>query len=250
MNLKKQLVTWAQKYEVPDFIKTDPIQFPHRFNRKQDIEISALITAYLAFGHRPQIIKKVTELHHIMGKSPLQYIQRGDFSAFPAGNKKFYRFVSYDDMNYLLQTLHNYYTHYDDLETALNNCSCESPIEALQTLFGHIHYMPAIGSLSANKRMSMLLRWLVRDNSPVDLGIWQSMDKGNLLIPVDVHVHRMSIQLGVISRKSADMVMAVGIRDFFKEIFPGDPAKGDFSLFGYAVNNPFQSSFNTDGTIL
>lgn len=238
MNLKNQLITWAQTYEVPDFIKTDPIQFPHRFTRKQDIEISALITSYLAFGHRPQIIKKVTELHNIMGRSPHEYIQRGDFSSFPEKNKKFYRFISFTDMNHLLQSLHSYYTHYDDLETALNESSCESPIEALQTLFGHIHYMPDAGSTSACKRMSMLLRWLVRNDSPVDLGIWQSMDKGNLLVPVDVHVHRMSLRLGITIRKSADMVTAVEIREFFRNIFPGDPAKGDFSLFGYAVNNP------------
>ena len=236
MNLKKQLITWAQTYEVPGFIKTDPIQFPHRFNRKQDVEISALITSYLAFGHRPQIIKKVDELHHIMGKSPYDYIRRGDFSAFPEGNRKFYRFISYTDMNHLLQALRGYYNYYNDLEIALNDSSCDSPVNALQNLFGHIHYMPDAGSTSACKRMSMLLRWMVRDNSPVDLGIWQTMDKSMLLIPVDVHVHRMSLKLGITNRKSADMVTAVEIREFFKEVFPGDPAKGDFSLFGYAVN--------------
>lgn len=237
MKLKKQLTDWANRYEVPEFINTDPIQFPHRFTKKQDIEISAFVTTYLAFGQRSQILKKVEELHTAMGKSPHEYILTGDFSAFPTGNKKFYRFISYTDMNQLLTTLKSYYSHYADLETAVIETGSNSPIIALQQLFGHIHHIPAIGTGSASKRLCMFLRWVVRCNSPVDLGIWQNIEMSSLMIPLDTHVHRMSLQLGITNRKSADFVTAQEIYDYFKKIFPDDPGRGDFSLFGYSINN-------------
>lgn len=238
MNLKALLIHWADTYETPEFIKTDPIQFPHRFTRKQDIEISAFVTTYLAFGHRSQIIKKVNELHSIMGASPYAYIMNGDFSAFPQSNKKFYRFVSYTDMNHLLNTLRSYYSKFDDLEAAVNTESGSDTLAGLQSLFGHIHYIPGAGSTSACKRISMFLRWIARTDSPVDLGIWKSVDRSKILIPLDTHVHNISLKLGITRRKCADMTTAKEINDYFLDIFPDDPSRGDFALFGYAINNP------------
>lgn len=238
IKLKQQLIDWADIYETPDFIKTDPIQFPHRFTRKQDIEISAFVTAYLAFGQRAQIIKRVNDLHQIMGNSPYDYVMKGDFTGFPISNRKFYRFISYTDINQLLTALRSCYLHNDDLETAIIKDGCKHPVEGLQKLFGHIHYMPSPESNSACKRISMFLRWLCRPESKVDMGIWRSVDPTLLLIPVDTHVHKMSLKLGITKRKSADMVTALEIHRYFKKVFPKDPARGDFSLFGYAVSNP------------
>jgi len=238
MTLKKQLIEWADQYEVPGFILEDPIQFPHRFKDKRDVEISALLTSYLAFGKRAQIRKKASELHIVMGSSPYEYVCKGDFSALPIGNKKFYRFISYTDMNHFLSTLRSYYLQFDDLETALLAENCNHPMEALQNLFGHINYFPSTGSDSACKRICMFLRWVVRQNSSVDLGIWKRVDASHLLVPLDTHVHKMSIKLGITDRKNADMVTALSINNYFKEVFPGDPSRGDFSLFGFAMSNP------------
>jgi len=237
-DLKKQLIKWADKYETPDFIKNDPIQFPHRFIQKQDIEISAFLTSYLAFGKRSQIIKKVNELHSIMENSPYAYIQAGNFSGFPQSKKKFYRFIAYQDLYELLCSLRSYYLNYPDLETALEAEKATHPVEGLQKLFGHIYYIPSAGSNSASKRLNMFLRWVCRQNSCVDLGIWKSIDPSCLLIPLDIHVHRLSLNLGITTRKSADFITATEINNYFKNIFPNDPGRGDFSLFGYAINNP------------
>lgn len=238
MSLKQQLIEWADKYETPEFIQTDPIQFPHRFTAKQDIEVSAFLTSYLAFGRREQIIKKVNELHDVMGYSPYRYIIEGDFSAFPHSNRKFYRFISYEDINQLLTAVKSYYMRYADLETAVRAEGLTLPHEALQRMFGHIHYFPCEGSGSACKRISMFLRWVCRQNSPVDLGIWKLIGTTELLIPLDTHVHKMSLKLGITKRKSADMATAVEINEYFRNVFPEDPGRGDFSLFGYAVSNP------------
>lgn len=237
MDLKQLLISWAETYETPDFIKTDPIQFPHRFTLKQDIEISAFLAAYLAFGQRSQIIKKVNELHSVMGASPYGYILNGDFSAFPHTNKKFYRFISFTDMNNLLTALQSYYSRFEDLEAAVTAEIKDQPMEALQRLFGHIHYIPPVGSTSACKRISMFLRWVARTDSCVDLGIWKSVDRSKLLIPLDTHVHNISLKLGITNRKCADMITAKEINRYFQDVFPDDPSRGDFALFGYAVDN-------------
>ena len=89
----------------------------------------------------------------------------------------------------------------------------------------------------ACKRMHLMLRWLVRHNSPVDIGIWSFLDQSRLLIPLDTHVHRIALELGLTSRKSADMKTAVEITETMKEIFPYDPSRGDFALFGYGVEH-------------
>lgn len=230
------MLSWADRYETPEFIKHDPIQFPHRFVLKQDIEISAFLTAYLSFGQRPQIIRKVEELHTALGDSPYNYIYKGDFSGFPTGSRKFYRFVSYDDIHDLLAALHDCYLRYADLEAAVVAEGCAHPLQALQKLFGHINYIPSYGSVSACKRMNMFLRWVGRQDSCVDFGIWPSVDMAQLFIPVDTHVHQVSLQLGITRRKSADRTTMREINDFFKKIFPGDPSRGDFALFGYGVD--------------
>lgn len=237
-NLQQQLIEWADRYEITDFIETDPIRFPHRFMHKQDIEISALLSSYLAFGKREIIIRKVEELHQILGASPHTYILEGKFTEFPRTTTKFYRFISYSDMNDLLSTLRSYYLHFKDLEVALQNENTSDPIEALQNIFGHIRHFPASGTNSGCKRISMFLRWMCRTRSPVDIGIWESWGMEELLIPLDTHVHQMSLQLGITTRKIADMRTALEIRDFFKKIFPSDPSRGDFALFGYAMDNP------------
>ncbi|MDR2036847.1 MAG: TIGR02757 family protein [Bacteroidales bacterium] len=239
MNIREQLIEWADKYEDTEFIKNDPIQFPHRFTGKQDVEISALLTAYLAFGRRAQIIKKVDELHAIMGYSPHTYILKGDFSYFRRADKrKFYRFIAYTDIYELLSILCDCYTQFNDLETIVISNKLVPPVEALQKLFGHVHYFPSPNSTSACKRINMFLRWMCRQDSCVDLGIWKSVDPSKLSIPLDTHVHKMSIRLGITKRKNADKVTSMEIDRYFKGIFPDDPSRGDFSLFGYAVNNP------------
>jgi uncharacterized protein (TIGR02757 family) len=82
----------------------------------------------------------------------------------------------------------------------------------------------------------MLRRWMVRDDGIVDLGIWKNIDKKDLIIPLDVHVHRTALKLGITQRKSADYKTALEITDFLKKVFPEDPAKGDFALFAVSCS--------------
>lgn len=83
----------------------------------------------------------------------------------------------------------------------------------------------------------MFLRWMVRNSSPVDLGIWADfIDKKSLIIPLDTHVLNQGLRLGLIEGKSVSMVAARQLTDRLLRIFPDDPLRGDFALFGYGIN--------------
>lgn len=252
--LKEQLRYLADKYETKDFIEADPIQFPRKFcidtdyaglimDDKRNVEISGFITAWLSYGNRTQIIKTVEKLHTLMGWKPYDYLMRQEWREFKNSNARLYRFNNtYGYFHDLLQRLFTVYTFWDSLEDAVLdekfNLSGKTPyIFQLQTIFFAVFGIPTTSEKSACKRLAMFLRWMIRRNSPVDMGIWERCQPEKLIIPLDTHVHRQALNLGITKRKSADMRTAQEITDYFSDIFPGDPAKGDFALFGYGVNN-------------
>lgn len=115
--------------------------------------------------------------------------------------------------------------------------SDKTPVQALSAYFNGINGIPDHDKGSACKRLCMFLRWMVRTGSPVDMGIWRKVSPDSLIMPLDTHVHRMALELGLTSRKQADMRTAVEITNAMREVFPNDPARGDFALFGYGVEH-------------
>lgn len=251
--LKEQLRYLADKYETKDFIEADPIQFPRKYcidtdyagrimDDKRNVEISGFITAWLSYGNREQIIKTVNNLHILMDWKPYDYLMSQEWREFKGSEARLYRFYTYGDFHDLLQRLYTVYTFWDSLQDAVLdekfNLSGKTPyIYQLQTIFDGFLGIPKTSEKSACKRLAMFLRWMIRRNSPVDMGIWERCQPEKLIIPLDTHVHRQALNLGITKRKSADMRTAEEITDYFSDIFPGDPAKGDFALFGYGVNN-------------
>lgn len=153
--IKRQLWEWAAAYHCAGFIQNDPVQFPHRYERRQDIEISGLLTAIMSFGNRKQILKKADELHRLMGVSPHQYVLSCQWKKdFPATDRSsFYRMLSYADFHSYFRRLHAAYSAFDSLEDAL--CTyAGNPMERLC----------AFGSLgkSPQKKLNMFLRWMIR----------------------------------------------------------------------------------------
>lgn len=254
--LKEQLRCLADKYETRDFIEADPIQFPRKFcidtdyagrimDDKRNVEISGFITAWLSYGNRTQIIKTVEKLHILMGWKPYDYLMSQDWREFEGNEARLYRFYTYGDYFELLQRLYTVYYFWNDLEDAVldekfkcYDCTLKAKyIYELQTIFEGIARIPKTSENSACKRLAMFLRWMIRRDSPVDMGIWERCQPEKLIIPLDTHVHQQALKMGITKRKSADMRTAKEITDYFNDIFPGDPAKGDFALFGYGVNN-------------
>lgn len=239
--LVSKLQIWAKIYNEPSFIPKDPVQFPHRFEKKQDIEISGFLTAWISYGNRKQIVSKANWLHEQMGESPFAWIKGKKYLELPKPQNglrnTFYRFYTMEDLKALGERLHEMYSVYDSMEDAVAANSHEDPVKALQDIFQDLNGIPAKEGTSACKRIAMFLRWMVRQDEIVDLGIWKTkISPEQLVIPLDTHVHQISLRLGLTQSKQANLKTAHEITKRLSEIFPGDPCLGDFALFGYDID--------------
>jgi len=256
--LKQKLILLANKYETPSFCNSDPSQFLRWYNLEQSgaasVECASFIAAMLAFGNRKQFIPKIQQILEMAD----QWCKTNDYNeggvaqwclagapGFPTGEKKFYRFYSYDDMHKLFsdyaQVLNSAPTLGDYIKIKYEGGEANKfaglPLDQIiSQSFPNASIVPK-GQTSANKRIHLFLRWMVRQNSPVDLGIWNWASPADLLIPLDVHVMEEGIKLGLLSanakasRKTAEELSAK-----LSQVFPGDPCRGDYALFGLGVD--------------
>ncbi len=224
---------WAEAYHNEKFISSDPVSFPHRFSRQQDIEVSGLLTALMSFGNRRQILKKAGDLHLFFKDSPHDYVlSRRWADDFPVHDgRSFYRMLSYADFHLSFQKLYDVYSRYTTLEEAL--LAYEGlPMERLCALWG-------VSARNPQKKLNMFLRWMIRRNSTVDFGIWRHFSPGDLLIPLDTHVCRVACKLGLTENPAFSLANARRITEALNEVFPGDPCLGDFALFGAGIDKVY-----------
>ena len=244
--LNDNLKRWAEQYETAEFIQSDPVQIPHRYDSRVNIEISAFVTAWIAWGSRKQIIQKADFIdREIFKGEPYHYIVGNnvepgaapEWKQYKGSKENFYRTFTYADFHDLCARLFDVYSKFENMEKALQAQPGGRPLEQLQRLFGDVKGVPDMETKSGCKRLCMFLRWMCRHGSPVDFGLWTICDPRNLIIPLDTHVHKQALRLGLVKRRTPDLQTAIEITDRFAEIFPDDPTKGDFALFGYGVNN-------------
>lgn len=233
--MKDRIIELANKYNTVDFIKNDPVQFPHRYTQKRDIEVSAFITQWVAFGNRKQIVKCAETLDSLFNGAPYDYIMGEKWRQYENSDARLYRFYTWGDFHDICARLNSLYLKYEDMEQCIDKNADDYSI-SLRRLFDGVKGIPASATKSAAKRVNMMLRWLVRDDGIVDFGIWKTLDKRNLLIPLDTHVHQQGRAMGITTRNSADITTAKEITDYMKTIFPDDPTLGDFALFGLGVD--------------
>ena len=206
----------AEVYHCAGFIASDPVQFPHRYTLKQDIEISGLLTAIMSFGNRKQILKKADELHKLMGTSPYQYVlSRRWEEDFPSGaTHSFYRMLSYADFHGYFRRLYTAYTQFGSLEDALNIYS-GIPMEKLCAFL-------EVSAKSPQKKLNMFLRWMIRRDSEVDLGVWESFDRKDLIVPLDTHVCRVAYYFKLTDTETFSLKNARRITAALAEVFQKD----------------------------
>lgn len=228
--IKNKLILAAYKYHCASFIENDPIRFPHRYIQKRDIETSGLLTAVMSFGNRKQILIKAEELHRLMENSPARYVlsKRWEQDFPPNATKSFYRMLSYADFHGYFRRLYEAYSVYDSLEDCLRTYA-GTPMERLCSFL-------EVSSKSPQKKLNMFLRWMIRKNSEVDFGIWESFDSRELIIPLDTHVCLVAYSLGLTDSAAFSLYNACRITDALRTVFPDDPCLGDFALFGLGVN--------------
>lgn len=230
-SVRRLLVEWAETYNDPKYFVEDPIAFPRRFAEMvkagrasvKDVEVGALFAAHFAWGRRAMIVRDCGRLFDEMGWRPYEYVMRGEWRSDPCS---IHRTVKWCEVAEICSSLKAVYEELPSLETL-------SQEEIRVRIFGQKPDPKA-----PNKKINMMRRWMVRRDGKVDLGLWKDTDPASLLIPLDVHVYDEAVALGLTCRKPKDIVTVKEITGVFDDIFPGDPCKGDFSLFGYGVTHP------------
>lgn len=230
-SLEAQLISWAETYDDPRYFLEDPIAFPTRFAQAmkagkaclQDVEIAAVFATHFAWGRRAMIVRDCGRLFDEMDWKPYYYVMRGKWRN---DEQSAHRTVKWSEVAAICARLRGFYLREPSLEPL-------SQAEMRTGIFGQKEDRKA-----PNKKINMLRRWMVRRDGKVDLGLWKNTDPDSLLIPLDVHVYDVASALGLTSRKQKDIITVEEITSVFRGIFPGDPCKGDFSLFGYGVTHP------------
>ena len=228
--IKETLIGWAEEYNDPKYFQEDPIIFPTKFARKYeedeavlaDVEIAGLLAAHLAWGRRAMIVRDCDRMFEEMCWRPYDYVMNGEYRN---EDVSLHRTIKWSQFAQICENLRNIYGERDSLEGLTDtDIRCR--------IFGQKEDRKA-----PNKKISMMRRWMIRDDGKVDLGVWKNSDKASLILPLDVHVYTQATALGLTTRKQKDIVTAQEITDAFREIWPDDPCKGDYSLFGYGVTH-------------
>lgn len=249
--LKEFLDEKVTLYNNSSFIESDPIQIPHLFTLKEDIEISGFLTATIAWGNRKSIINNSHKLMQLMGNSPYDFVMGYSDKNSEALSNFVHRTFNADDLAYFIVALQNIYKNHGGLENIFiknaTNGSIQEAIYHLKNIFFELPHLPRTQKHisdplknSAAKRINMFLRWMVRkDNAGVDFGIWNNISPALLSCPLDVHSGNVARKLGLLKRKQND-AKAVGELDKSLRILdPKDPVKYDFALFGLGVFEGF-----------
>jgi len=232
----------AAFYRNADGSARDPAWFLHRGAKPEDCEAMAFVASALSFGRREAFLRKISSIEEMCGGRACDWLRDGAFrEQFPDdGADKFYRFFSYADMRRFFARLGEIIREEGSLGGYVRRRRPDGGLAAARVLCGA--FAPCGGGIvpktgvSACKRVCMFLRWMARDGSPVDLGLWKGfVDKTTLAIPLDVHVLKQARSFGLTRRKDGSMRTALEITAALREVFPEDPLKGDFALFGADV---------------
>jgi uncharacterized protein (TIGR02757 family) len=237
-------------YNRPDFIPHDPIAIPHAYSKLQDIEITGFWTAILSWGQRKTILNKARELFALMDNAPHDFVlhhrerDRRKFLEFR------HRTFQPTDTLYFLEFLQHYYTEHHSLEDAFLDIDDTQAFDMYASLsafhrrfFNHPlapertrKHISSPHLYSGCKRINMFLRWMVRnDTCGVDFGLWKRINKSDLMIPLDVHVHRVARNLGLLTRPDTGWKSVEELTTVLRTFDPADPVKYDFALFGMGV---------------
>ncbi|MGM9803224.1 MAG: TIGR02757 family protein [Muribaculaceae bacterium] len=254
--LKQFLDEEARRINTTDFIANDPVQFPRQFSRLQDIELIAILSATIAWGNRKMICNNCRKIIELMDAQPYDFVMDGTYEQLPDIN--IHRTFFAKNMRYMLRGFHSIFKRYGSLhQMALHHHIGDSEAPAW-LLVQHMQqeFMQANGGVTdsrclpgkldttALKRINMALRWLVRDDGIVDLGVWDAIKPSQLFIPLDVHVGDTARALRLTERRANDRRTVVEITDVLRQMRPNDPVIYDYALFGIGIGEKYLHPIN------
>lgn len=247
-HIKHLLDTRLEHYNQFSFVESDPIQVPHKFFKKEDIEIASFLTTSIAWGQRKTIIKNAYTLMDYLDNSPFDFIMEANASDWKRTSKFVHRTFNGEDCIFFMKSLRNLYQHHGGLEAVFTdgyaqNSDIKEALAHFRNVFFSIPHPPHatkhisdVHANSAAKRLNLLLRWLVRsDENNVDFGLWKNIPSSALMLPLDVHAGNVGRELGILTRKQNDWKAVEEIMEVLRGFDPTDPVKYDFALFGIGV---------------
>lgn len=252
--MKKDLVEFlnrkVEEYNQPGFIPNDPVCIPHMFSKPQDIEIAGLFSAVFAWGNRTTIINKSRQLMALMHHSPHEFVLHHSEKDLRSLTGFKHRTFNDTDLLYFIEFLHRHYQRHHSLESAFTRGLQPGDLDTTGVLNGFYGYFFESSDVPARtrkhiaapfknstcKRLSMYLRWMVRqDSRGVDFGLWKTISPAQLVVPIDLHVARVARRFGLLHRDSVDWQAALELTTLLRRLDPADPAKFDFALFALGV---------------
>lgn len=245
--LKSFLDFKAEQYNTPEFIATDPVQIPHQFSRKEDIEIAGFLTATIAWGNRKSILNNANKLMDLLERSPYDFVMNHSEGDLEKMANFIHRTFNGLDLQYFIKALQNIYLKHSGIEHIFTKYAEEESLQPAIHQFKKIHFeLPHLARTekhvsdplknSAAKRINMYLRWMVRkDNSGVDFGLWKDIKPSQLSCPLDVHSGNVARKLNLLKRKANDAKALLELDKALRTMDPEDPVKYDFALFGLGV---------------
>jgi len=232
------------QYNNPTFIELDPIQVPHRFSLKEDIEISGFLSATISWGKRTTILKYANKMIDLLGSSPYDFIVNHKEKHLKRLESFVYRTFNSDDFLFFIKALKYIYTEREGLESIFTKYQTS---DSLQSAIHHLREeMLSIPHLSrtrkhisdpfqgsAAKKINLFLRWMVRkDNAGVDFGIWKYIPSSSLSCPLDLHSGKVARHYGLIQRRQNDAKALIELDSNLRLMDKDDPVRYDFALFG------------------
>jgi uncharacterized protein (TIGR02757 family) len=249
--LKDFLDTKVEQYNQPRFIESDPIQIPHQFSKKEDVEIAAFLTATIAWGNRKSIINNAKRMMQLLDNAPYQFVMQHEENDLGALMPFVHRTFNGEDFIQFIQSLQHIYRNHNGLESVFTThsetFSTQKAIHQFKKTFFEIDHLSRTQKHvsdpmknSAAKRINMFLRWMVRnDANGVDFGIWESLSPAQLSCPLDVHSGNVARKLGLLKRKQNDGKALAELDTTLRKLDKNDPVKYDFALFGLGVFENF-----------
>lgn len=249
--LKEFLDSKVQLYNHPKFIESDPIQVPHQFTDKKDIEIAAFLTATIAWGNRKSIIKNAHKMMTLLELSPYEFIMSHSKNDLKSLDGFVHRTFNNEDLKQFIKSLKHLYKEYGGLESIFLKYAQENSLQnGIHQLKKHFFEIPHLSRTqkhisdpqknSAAKRINMFLRWMIRnDQNGVDFGLWNNLSPSQLSCPLDVHSGNVARKLGLLKRSQNDAKAVAELDTALRQLDKKDPVKYDYALFGLGVFESF-----------
>lgn len=247
--LKEHLDFLYDKYNRPEFIEGDPISIPHRFARREDVEISGFLAATIAWGNRKAIVKSANRMMEYMDGEPYDFTMNASDDELDRLGSYVHRTFNGGDFRHFVLSLRHIYGKSGGLGSFFEGeWTRTGDMRQVLSAFRREFFMPehptrcekhlsSIDKGAACKRTNMFLRWMVRDDGRgVDFGLWKGIPASALYLPLDVHSGNMGRALGLLSRRQSDWKAVEEITGSLREFDPADPVKYDFALFGAGID--------------